>query len=105
MVAKELYELLMGNGLTAVFEDVSAGNFWVGYFTYRLMFMKDFWTMGKFKRGTLRPLEFRVLEKTAVRITIAPNGRPELYIDGKKIRNAKVMPEFHSSLMRLATPL
>lgn len=47
-------------------------------------------------------LEFRVLGQDGVRVTTAEGGELKLYIAGKKIRSAKLSPERHEKLLRLA---
>ena len=99
--AQRLYEMLLGGPGP---EDcwISAGNFWVGYFTYRLVRLEDYWAVARFKREKYhKMLEFRVLGKDGVRVTDPAWDKLELYIAGKKIRNAQVGPEGYEKLMRL----
>ncbi len=100
--AQKLYEMLLGGPGP---EDcwISSGNFWVGYFTYRLVRSEDYWAVARFKREKYQKmLEFRVLEKDGVRVTNSAGDKLELYIAGKKIINAQVGPEGYEKLMRLA---
>ena len=99
--AQKLYEMLMGRpGPDDCW--ISAGNFWVGYFSYRLVHLEDYWAVARFKREKYQKmLEFRVLEKDGVRVA-NPGDKLELYIAGKKIRNAQLGPEGYEKLMRLA---
>jgi hypothetical protein len=100
--AEKLYEMLLyGTGL-AESSFVSSGNFWIGYFDYRLLYFEDYWAVAKFKRGKLHMLEFRVLEKDGVRVTAAEDAKLKLYIAGKKIRSAELSPERHEKLLHLA---
>jgi len=101
--AQKLYEMLMVGMGPAEDCSISAGNFWVGYFTYRLLYLEDYWAVAKFKREKYhKMLEFRVLEKDGVRVTAAEDAKLKLYIAGKKIRSAELSPERHEKLLRLA---
>jgi len=99
--AEKLYEMLLyGTGMVES-SFVSAGNFWIGYFDYRLLYLEDYWAVAKFKRGKHHMLEFRVLAQDGVRVTAAEDAKLKLYIAGKKIRSAKLSPERHEQLLRL----
>jgi hypothetical protein len=66
---------------------IPTGSFWTGYFTYRLGYFGDFWTVAKFKTNSEHLLDFRVLNANAIRMTEMANGKIVLYINNKKIRN------------------
>jgi hypothetical protein len=79
---------------------IPTGSFWTGYFTYRLGYFGDFWTVAKFKTNSEHLLDFRVLEANAIRMTEMADGKIVLYINNKKIRNADPKDQ-RESLVRL----
>lgn len=84
-----------------VFE-ISTGNFWRGYFTYRFMRRDQMWVVVRLKTGDyLHPLEYKILEPTALRIAPLPDGTLYVQIDGRKLREATVSAEMRESLLRV----
>lgn len=85
--------------------NIPSGSFWTGYFSYCLSDFSGSWIVGKFKTGSDRILELRVLSKRAVSLMEATNGKMVLRLDNKKIKNIAVSPELRQNLARFGIPV
>jgi hypothetical protein len=80
--------------------EISAGNFWTGYFTYRLVKLDEFWAVAKFKKDNLERLyEYKFYQVDEVQVIDSPTGEKTLKIAGKLVprvaASAKVWDALH----------
>lgn len=78
---------------------IPAGSFWTGYFTYAINALDEFWAVAKFKTGSDALLDYRILEKNAVRIVESADGTMVLHLNGKK-KAIAATPELRRDLSR-----
>lgn len=75
-----------------------SGNFWTGYFTYRLLNTGFCWVVSKFKKGNVRTMiECKVHSVNEVRLIDIGPGQIEISIRGRNISNIKAAPEMQAS--------
>ncbi len=99
---QDWFEGPMNQERSSVVLDIPTGSFWTGYFTYRLVHLGDSWAVMKFKTGNYyRLLDFRILDKSMVRVKEVVERRLEIELDNVKVRNVSPTPEVHDSLIRL----
>ena len=82
---------------------VPTGSFWTGYFTYAINALDEFWAVAKFKTGSDALLDYRILEKNAVRIVESADGTMVLHLNGKK-KAIAATPELRRDLSRFGVP-
>jgi len=98
---RQWFTELINQGTEEQVFEISTGNFWTGYFTYRFMRRDNAWVVARFKKGNLlRPLEYRVLASAAFAITPLLDGTFYVQIDKRKIREAVVPLHMRESLLR-----
>ena len=56
--------------------EFDTGSFWAGYWTYRLLNTGNSWALAKFKKGTSKLCEFRILDHNALITRVSPDGKP-----------------------------
>jgi len=69
--------------------EVATGSFWKGYFTYKLLNCGNCWAYAKFKTGSDRALEYRVLALASVAVLVANSEQLQLQIGKRLIRSAQ----------------
>jgi hypothetical protein len=85
-----------------VFE-FDTGNFWKGYFTYRLMNRGDYWVIGRWKRNSQRLLDYRVRGTDSVRIKELPGEAVEFKLENHRLGSTWVPADVRKNLLRVST--
>ena len=73
--------------------EFSTGNFWSGYYTYRLMSPGRCWVVAKLWKGKVAALsDYRVRKLSGVTFAATRNGETKVTIEGRTINAANVFP-------------
>lgn len=78
------------------------GNFWQGYFTYRLMNHENCWVIARWKKNSQRLLDYRVRGTDSVRIKALPGEALEFQFEDRSLGSTWVPADVRNNLLRLS---